>query len=445
MQLLKLELVLFVCAVLLLITPFSSSADFTGQVIKVEDGDTLVVTYEYKKIIVKLAGIDAPEINQAYGKEAKFLVEKIALNQLVEVNTKDKITPLTEKTSGDVCTQNKRRLYIIRELIRSGLAWCNTQDRKYPASSLMRSMEAVARKNKIGLWSDPDAIPPWEFRVVDANRIKVAKVRAEKQAEEQRNLIIILKAQQEESNRKERMVQLEKQWSEAMERIKFSQDSIEPSQVLDSAKIVEIAKPAVVTVLTDRGIGSGFFISKDGYVLTNAHVVKDNNTVTLKLTNDVTMDAKVIKVDHAKDIALLQAIGLSVVPPFLPLGDSGSSQVGESVVAIGSPLGLEGTVTKGIVSAVNMGSKIKDNSVKPVPAAHPNITYIQTDAAINHGNSGGPLLNSKGEVIGINTWGLTSKLIQNNATDSNTKTEVMDSEGLNFAISVNDVKQFIGE
>lgn len=441
MRLLKLEFILFICAVLLLIAPFPSLADFTGQVIKVEDGDTLVVIYEYRKIIVKLAGIDAPEINQVYGKESKDFVEKISLNQLVDVNTKDKITPLTEITSGDVCTKNNRRLCIIRELIRNGLAWCNTQDRKHPTSSLIRSVEAIARKNKIGLWSDPDAIPPWEFRVVDANRKKAAKAKADNKAEEQRNLIIILKAQKEEDDRrrtaiaqKEGMIKLSQEWKEAREKIALSQDGISRFQDLNSVQIVEFAKPAVITILVDGGLGSGFFISKDGHILTNAHVVGYSKTAIIKYYNEVEISVNIIKVDHEKDIALLQAVNMPIEPPFLPMGNSESCAAGESVIAIGSPQGLEGTVTKGIISAVKKGSEIQENikniSNYSLRCAQLTMTYIQTDAAINSGNSGGPLLNSKGEVIGINSFVFNKRL---------------GVEGLNFAISINGVKQFIGE
>ncbi len=139
-----------------------------------------------------------------------------------------------------------------------------------------------------------------------------------------------------------------------------------------------------------RGLGSGFFISADGYLLTNAHVVGDAKTVKAKLTDRREFDAKVIGLDRASDVALLKvnAAGL----PFVALGSAKDLRVGEWVVAIGSPYGFENTVTAGIVSA--KGRSLPDDTYIP---------FIQTDVAVNPGNSGGPLFNLKGEVIGINS------------------------------------------
>jgi serine protease Do len=137
-------------------------------------------------------------------------------------------------------------------------------------------------------------------------------------------------------------------------------------------------------------MGSGFIVSADGIVLTNAHVVKDANEVTVKLTDRREFRAKVVGTDLASDIAVLKidAQGLPVVK----LGDSKGVQVGEWVVAIGSPFGFENTVTAGIVSALSRA--LPGDSYVP---------FIQTDAAVNPGNSGGPLFNLAGEVIGINS------------------------------------------
>jgi serine protease Do len=139
------------------------------------------------------------------------------------------------------------------------------------------------------------------------------------------------------------------------------------------------------------GLGSGFIISPDGYILTNNHVVNDADKVKVQLTNGKEYDAKVIGADAPTDVAVIKVDANNL--PTLKLGDSDSLQVGEWVIAIGNPLGLTSTLTVGIVSAKgrsNMGIETYED-------------FIQTDAAINMGNSGGPLLNIDGKVVGINT------------------------------------------
>ena len=144
-----------------------------------------------------------------------------------------------------------------------------------------------------------------------------------------------------------------------------------------------------------QGLGSGFIISEDGYILTNYHVIAGADKITVKLYNDDTeYEAKVIGSDDKTDIALIK-INASKSLPVLPLGDSDAIEIGDWVIAIGNPLGLSHTVTKGIVSY--KGRK----EVKPAgPGMYAD--FIQTDAPINRGNSGGPLVNMKGEAIGIN-------------------------------------------
>ena len=139
-------------------------------------------------------------------------------------------------------------------------------------------------------------------------------------------------------------------------------------------------------------MGTGFIISNDGYVLTNHHVVEGADTVTVKLSDRREFKAKVVGSDQQSDVALLkiEAKGL----PMLRLGDSARLKPGQWVVAIGSPFGLDQSVTAGIVSAVGRANPYADQRYVP---------FIQTDVAINRGNSGGPLLNTSGEVVGINS------------------------------------------
>jgi serine protease Do len=141
--------------------------------------------------------------------------------------------------------------------------------------------------------------------------------------------------------------------------------------------------------------GTGFIVSKDGYILTNNHVVADADKVTVTLLDKRIFDAKVIGRDPTTDVAVIKINGNNL--PVATLGDDNVSRVGQWVVAIGNPLGLDFTVTAGIISA-------KGRPLRGLLNATYAITdYIQTDAAINPGNSGGPLVNIRGEVIGINS------------------------------------------
>jgi serine protease Do len=140
-----------------------------------------------------------------------------------------------------------------------------------------------------------------------------------------------------------------------------------------------------------RSLGSGFVISKDGYIATNNHVISEADEIKVNLQDGEAYDAEIIGRDSETDLALLK-IEADRVLPVLDFGDSDSLRVGEWVVAIGNPFGLDHTVTAGIVSAKGR-----------VIGSGPYDDYIQTDASINPGNSGGPLLNLQGEVVGINT------------------------------------------
>lgn len=147
-----------------------------------------------------------------------------------------------------------------------------------------------------------------------------------------------------------------------------------------------------VPSIKGRGMGSGFIISADGYVLTNHHVVADAAEVKVKLGDSREFTAKVIGSDQQYDVALLKIDGKGL--PTVRVGDSNSLRPGQWVVAIGSPFGLDHSVTAGVVSAVGRSTGGAEQRYVP---------FIQTDVAINQGNSGGPLLNTRGEVVGINS------------------------------------------
>jgi S1-C subfamily serine protease len=175
-----------------------------------------------------------------------------------------------------------------------------------------------------------------------------------------------------------------------------------------TVKIYRQAAPAVANIITQaveydffenavpvEGAGSGFVIDPRGYVLTNNHVVVGSQNIQVTLGDRSRYTAKLVGADPRNDIALLKIDPKSKAIAALPLGDSAALQVGQSVLAIGNPFGFSSTLTKGVISALGRTVQTSDTTV--IDQA------IQTDAAINRGNSGGPLLNSHGEVIGINT------------------------------------------
>lgn len=188
--------------------------------------------------------------------------------------------------------------------------------------------------------------------------------------------------------------------------------------------------PAVVSISvkgsSSSGTGSGFFLDSNGYILTNNHVVEaaaTRGTITVELSNGKKYGAKLMGRDNSYDLAVLKIDVTSA--PTLQLGNSDLAQVGDSVIAIGSPLGLSGTVTSGIISsknrAVTTGNGSGESSF---------INALQTDAAINPGNSGGPLVDSTGAVIGVNS------AIATLGSSSQTG-----SIGLGFAIPINQAKK----
>lgn len=198
-----------------------------------------------------------------------------------------------------------------------------------------------------------------------------------------------------------------------------------------AAKITPSVVSISVTSDAGSGTGSGFIIESNGYILTNNHVIADavdGGTITVDLTNGDSFKAKVIGRNSAFDLAVIKINASNL--PVLPLGNSDNLVVGDAVIAIGSPLGLSGTVTTGIISSLN-------RPVTTGEAADTSyINAIQTDAAINPGNSGGPLVNANGYVIGINSAiATTGTLLGGNAG----------SIGLGFAIPINTAKRIAEE
>ena len=207
-----------------------------------------------------------------------------------------------------------------------------------------------------------------------------------------------------------------KQW-------KIPKINIAIKSIKEKPSIREIAGgslPSVVTVKAGSSQGTGFFVTDDGKLITNRHVVSGsyNKEILIETVSGRSYKGKVIFISRDDDFAIISVSGTDL-PKALPICYSNYPIAGEDVIALGSPLGLSNTVTRGIVSAVRRSGNDFDSIVMA------GSSLIQTDAAINPGNSGGPLLNENGEVIGVNTFGRTS------------------SEGLNFAVSIVDLLQRI--
>ena len=194
-------------------------------------------------------------------------------------------------------------------------------------------------------------------------------------------------------------------------------DILKASAGEDFSGIIEDAVKSVVTIRTDSGQGTGFIIHEDGYVVTNAHVISDGRGFLASRIQAITSkqrvrDARFLGHNSSLDIALLKISGDYDV---LDFGNSDGVDIGEKVIAIGNPLGLQFSVSQGIVSAVRRRGSNGLNA------------YIQTDAALNPGNSGGPLINQEGEVIGINNFKLKG------------------GENLGFALESNYMKNSLNE
>ncbi|EHI97402.1 HtrA2 peptidase [Clostridium sp. DL-VIII] len=209
------------------------------------------------------------------------------------------------------------------------------------------------------------------------------------------------------------------------------------SDAMSAADAFNKVAPAVVIVSTKGvsdngfmggevdGMGSGFIINTDGYIITNYHVIQGAKEITVTLSDNTEVSASVVNYDQGKDLAMLKLKDGTKVPAVAELGDSDEVYPGEEVIAIGTPLSknFAQTLTKGVISGSNRTIDTQNGE---------SVNLIQTDAAINPGNSGGPLVNAKGQVIGINSMKIGSQA----AGDAGV-------EGIGFAIPINEVKNKI--
>ena len=177
-------------------------------------------------------------------------------------------------------------------------------------------------------------------------------------------------------------------------------------------------------IIPQWGLGSGFLVDTAGHILTNYHVVRDAAWVRVTLSDGRILDATVISTSPADNLALLEVDPQAVeaIAP-LPLGDSTAARPGQLAIALGSPFGLDSSITLGVISGVNRS--------RPGLLGRPITGMLQTDAAINPGNSGGPLLNSRGEAIGVNT------AIEASGSGGVT--------GIGFAVPINTAKEMLAE
>jgi putative serine protease PepD len=222
------------------------------------------------------------------------------------------------------------------------------------------------------------------------------------------------------------------------------------TKATDVSAVVKKVLPSVVqvnvTLQNGEAVGSGVILDANGKILTNNHVVADATAVTVTLSDGRTVDATVLGTDPASDLAVIQAQGVSGLTA-ATLGDSDAVRVGDEVIAIGSPGGLQGTVTTGIVSALDRKVTVPDEQQRQQSqfpftqnqqqgGGTTSYQAIQTDAAINQGNSGGPLFNAEGEVVGINS-AMYSPVSSADGSAG--------SVGIGFAIPSNHAKQVIDQ
>jgi serine protease Do len=188
---------------------------------------------------------------------------------------------------------------------------------------------------------------------------------------------------------------------------------------LTAAEVYRKVNPSVVTVVAEQtsgaSVGTGVIMTADGYILTNAHVISGGKSCWIALDTGVTYDVQLVGFDETEDLAVLKAVDARDLPA-AEFGDSDKLEVGDKAYAIGNPLGVElrGTLTDGIISAVDRQIQVKDGTM----------TMLQTTAALNNGNSGGPLINAAGQIVGINTLKMSNTGWEGEAT----------VEGLGFAI-----------
>jgi S1-C subfamily serine protease len=191
--------------------------------------------------------------------------------------------------------------------------------------------------------------------------------------------------------------------------------------------------PGVVSIRTSSDQGSGWVYSGDGYIVTNDHVVNGEATVEVDFASGLKTSGKVVGTDAYSDLAVIKVDVTAAELHPLPLGDSSPLQVGQTVIAIGNPFGLSGTMTTGIISA--LGRSLPSSEQVESGGYFSTADVIQTDTALNPGNSGGPLLDMNGQVIGINSDIVpsTTTITSGQATNS----------GIGFAISINTIKKVV--
>ncbi len=193
---------------------------------------------------------------------------------------------------------------------------------------------------------------------------------------------------------------------------------------LTAAELYRKVNPSVVTVVAEENqgasVGTGIIMTSDGYILTNAHVISGGKTCWIALDTGVTYDVQLVGFDEEEDLAVLKAVDAKDLPA-AEFGDSDQLVVGDKAYAIGNPLGVElrGTLTDGIISAVDRQIQVGTGTM----------TVIQTTAALNNGNSGGPLINAAGQIIGVNTLKMSNSGWEGEAT----------VEGLGFALPISSV------
>jgi S1-C subfamily serine protease len=405
------------CLLLFLLTLFlppgqtAHASILTGQVVQVVSGDTLVIDLGGERKTYAIKGLASPVAGQPYWQEARAFTSELLLGKQVQ------LTPFFRPKDRTWVAEIMVRGRDIRpEILNNGYAWCYLTNKPW-----LLNAQKTAHKQRLGLWAGANPVRPWDFKenptsvVVSgpAPRTNSAPVgvrssspsRGHSQAADA-PVLLLTDNEQAAANYDGKAVLVKSKYKEVA-LLSSVAPKLPPSKYDDYLE-------SVVVITTGDALGSGFFVDNRGHVITNNHVIKNASRLKISLRDGRTATARIVAVARDQDLALLQVKVES--NRWLELGNLEDAGTGSDVMAIGAPEGLSWSVAKGIVSAVRND---------------PGFTIIQTDTAVNHGNSGGPLISLEtGRVVGVNTFGLDKSV----------------AEGLNFAIGVDVIRQvFAGE
>ncbi len=383
------------------------SKSISGTVTRVLAGDTIVVSENGSETEYPLIGIASPVAGQPLSAEARSFTESLLLGKTVHVTPSFR---QIDRTWAAKIVADGRDVRF--NILLGGYAWCYMTNEKG-----LKGAEKNAKKQKKGIWGTTNPVPPWEFKSTPTSYAVIGKKEYKQtnygaaglasatashgSADGDAPVRLFTNNDQLASDYGDNSVLIHSRHKE-VELMSKEAPKLPPSKYdgyLDS----------VVVIRSGNSLGSGFFIDGKGHIVTNHHVVNGASRVKVLLRDGTPMEGSIVSVDRSRDLALVEVS--SGRSSWLGLGTIGDAGIGTEVMAIGAPEGLSWSVSKGIVSAIRSDGEF---------------TLVQTDTAINRGNSGGPLISlESGKVVGVNTFGVRKDV----------------AEGINFAVGVNEIRQ----